>query len=605
MSVAARRPPLLERILRVGVTGHIHLGAYDRAALAAGVRSVLEQVRASLASVTDAPGLDLQRAPRLVVVSPLAAGADQLVAEEALALGFDLHVPLPFLREEVERDFDEDPSGRDGFRRLLARKSRVLELGAERGVPGSAARDQAYETVGWVVLSQCDLVIGVWDGQPASGSGGTGDVVALALEAGMPVIQIPPAAPAQARLCVGALEGTVCELTTEGVRAVVRRLLAPFGQDGAGSAAEPAEGERTLAGQRDQYAAFLAEEALGEHSGLRGREGQLLGGLWRRFLALGARREAVSVEHAPDPPAQDGVLEGQARWANELADRYQGLYRGAFLALYLLGALAVTLALLGLLGHVWGFPHGWGVSFAVLEVLTLSLVVLVYARARRGRWHAKGTSYRVLAELLRHGAALAPLGVAPPVLRPRAHLGGEADLTLTWMVAHCRAVVRERGLCDARFDARHLDATRARLAQHWLKGQAGYHRRVEAVFHRAGHRMESWSHGLFGGSVAACVLHFVLPGSWGPFFSILAAALPAWAAAFHGILGTADPLRLAERSRAMADRLDAAAAELSAVPTERLAWRTLADAARSVCADILTELDDWHALARHRDVRLP
>jgi hypothetical protein len=44
-------------------------------------------------------------APQLCLVSALAEGADRIVAEAALARGFVLDAPIPFLRDEYARDF--------------------------------------------------------------------------------------------------------------------------------------------------------------------------------------------------------------------------------------------------------------------------------------------------------------------------------------------------------------------------------------------------------------------------------------------------------------------------------------------------------------------
>lgn len=596
--------------LRVGVTGHIHLAGADRTALAQGARAVLEQIRKAAFNVAGAsfadgaPSTNTGQPPRLVLVSPLAAGADQLVAEQALELGFELEAPLPFLAEEFEQDFHDDPEGLDQFRRLRAQARRVLELGAARAPAGSVARNLAYDTVGWVLLSQSDLLIGIWDGQPARGEGGTARVVERALEAGLPVVQLKPTTPSAPRLCVGGAGESNCTVSIEGLQAVVQRLLSPFRPMAAATGPGPIA--RLLDAQRDAQACYLEERDGSAGSPLGRIERWLLPRTWRWFLALAGPRSSthrpLSAGPQPAPPSPHPT---HATWAGALADQYQGLYRGAFLCMYLLGALAVSMALFGVANHLAHGSHSWSIRFAAGELLVLGLILLLYARAKVGRWHSKGTNYRVLGELLRHEEALTPLGIGPPVPRPRAHLGGEADLTLTWMVSHHRAVARDRGLTTARFDAGELSRVRRLLQHDWIEGQVAYHRRVAHAFHCVAHRMEIAAVVLFLGALAACTLHFVLPHDQGPWLSLVAAGLPAWGAACHGILGSADLPRLAMRSEAMATRLEAAGAELGQVPDSALTWRLLAVFARRTCADMLGELDDWQALARHRDVRLP
>jgi hypothetical protein len=48
--------------------------------------------------------------PQLFVVSALAEGTDRIVARAALAKGFTLDVPIPFLKEKYVEDFREKPA---------------------------------------------------------------------------------------------------------------------------------------------------------------------------------------------------------------------------------------------------------------------------------------------------------------------------------------------------------------------------------------------------------------------------------------------------------------------------------------------------------------
>ena len=55
--------------------------------------------------------------PTLRLLSPLAEGADRLVAKAALLSGYRLEVAMPFAQAEYEQDFD--PEGVTEFRALL------------------------------------------------------------------------------------------------------------------------------------------------------------------------------------------------------------------------------------------------------------------------------------------------------------------------------------------------------------------------------------------------------------------------------------------------------------------------------------------------------
>lgn len=164
--------------VHIGVTGHREERLRQAGLLEAPLR---ERIRQALLTVQAKAGEATLR-----VVSPLAEGADRLVAEEALKLNFELQCPLPFRREEYEKDF-QTPESRERFQALLARASAVQELDGSR-----AARAAAYEAVGRAVLRQCDVLIAVWDGQPPRSRGGTGQIVEEALALEIPVLWIGP-----------------------------------------------------------------------------------------------------------------------------------------------------------------------------------------------------------------------------------------------------------------------------------------------------------------------------------------------------------------------------------------------------------------------------
>lgn len=180
--------------LRVGVAGHRNIET------SGGCAAVLQdRVSAVLAYLwqTAVDGAPTSSAPHLVVVSPLAEGADRLVAHAALANGFPLHCPLPFARDEYERDFTTEASRRE-YRALLARAATVREL------PGTRAREgEAYAAVGRVVVNESDVLLAIWDGEPARGDGGTARVVEDALNRAVPVVWLASEPPHAIRVLTG------------------------------------------------------------------------------------------------------------------------------------------------------------------------------------------------------------------------------------------------------------------------------------------------------------------------------------------------------------------------------------------------------------------
>ncbi|MEM7366528.1 MAG: hypothetical protein AAF525_21140, partial [Pseudomonadota bacterium] len=122
----------------------------------------------------------------LVVVSPLAEGADRIVARMAMENhGYQLMVPLPLPWELYATDFGDE--SRAEFAELLGKAERYYELPLRFGTAESLAtridgqpnpdRDRQYALVGAFLAEFCDDLIAVYDGQPAAGEGGTGQVV--------------------------------------------------------------------------------------------------------------------------------------------------------------------------------------------------------------------------------------------------------------------------------------------------------------------------------------------------------------------------------------------------------------------------------------------
>ena len=114
--------------------------------------------------------------PRLRFVSPIADGADQIAAEVALELGWELEAILPFERADYRASL-ANHGARERFDALIERASCLLEL------PGDPDHGlDAYVMTGRATVAHCDMLIAIWDGLPPRGRGGTGEVVQLALD---------------------------------------------------------------------------------------------------------------------------------------------------------------------------------------------------------------------------------------------------------------------------------------------------------------------------------------------------------------------------------------------------------------------------------------
>ena len=166
------RSPSLANCLLVGTSGHRKLRDDDLPSLQAHVRAFFVELQA--------------RHPQLPIalLSSLAEGSDQLVAQVALDLGLRVIAPLPLPLEFYRDDFSADAL--HWLERTLPQVD-VLSLPLVEGAspatfatPGRA-RDRQYAQAGIFVSDHCHVLLALWDGEPSDQLGGTAQVVAFHL----------------------------------------------------------------------------------------------------------------------------------------------------------------------------------------------------------------------------------------------------------------------------------------------------------------------------------------------------------------------------------------------------------------------------------------
>ncbi len=154
----------------IGVTGHRILE--NPKPIIVGVDKALHAIKTSF------------DAERIAILSPLAEGADRIIADRALAIaGTKLTAILPLPVEVYQEDF-QSSSSRKEFYDLLQLADEVIEL------PRIIKREESYRNAGEYLVARCDVLIAIWDGLPARGPGGTAEVVALARDQNLPLAWI-------------------------------------------------------------------------------------------------------------------------------------------------------------------------------------------------------------------------------------------------------------------------------------------------------------------------------------------------------------------------------------------------------------------------------
>ena len=339
-------PPAPPFVLAIGVTGHRKEAIPPESLL-----TIHERLRAVLGSASETAAkvhasnreYFSEAEPRLLFVSALADGADQLAAEVALDLGFELHAVLPFDRDRYRAGMADDAS-RTRFDALLSRATCSLEL------PGGGDDDlDAYVMAGRATIAHSDVIIAVWDGLPPRGRGGTGEVVSLAHERGTPIVHVPVEATGDTMIRWTAFEPNVVTQVDDpanvrpfdevSAEAVVSAILAP--------PPDPREREflLTFLGERPrairpriEYPLLLAAAGV---SPLRRHH-------WRADLGSKMTRDewqsySAACERAQAASAPLGALEQSYDWADSLAAHFAQSFRSGHVFNFVLAALAVFL----------------------------------------------------------------------------------------------------------------------------------------------------------------------------------------------------------------------------------------------------------------------
>lgn len=154
--------------MKLGITGHQRL---DSAESWKWVRQQLTEL------------MQGQTAAEVDAYSSLAIGADQEFASAALEHGARLHAIVPCCGYEGTFKTLGDLSR---YKYLISKASSVDLLDY------SQPSEEAFMAAGKKIVDKVDLLIAVWNGEEAAGTGGTDDAVAYALSRGTPVRHINP-----------------------------------------------------------------------------------------------------------------------------------------------------------------------------------------------------------------------------------------------------------------------------------------------------------------------------------------------------------------------------------------------------------------------------
>ncbi len=154
-------------MISIGISGHRNLSDVDN--LTSVIDDVLKEISTYFSDAS------------MKMISSLAEGADRLVVWR-VQKNFKMHltVPLPMKESDYMLDFKSVTSIKE-FTTLLKQATEIIEI------PPKNSRALSYLAAGIYILDHCDVLIAIWDGAPAKGTGGTAEIVAEARNRGLPI----------------------------------------------------------------------------------------------------------------------------------------------------------------------------------------------------------------------------------------------------------------------------------------------------------------------------------------------------------------------------------------------------------------------------------
>ncbi len=517
--------------LVIGVTGHRDLRQEDCKALETQVRNIIVELKSRCPATP------------LLLLSPLAEGADRLVARVALEKGVRLVVPLPIPRALYVQDFESGAS-RDEFNDLLQQAEWWFELPQLKNVRRAEAlkenqvRERQYARMGAYIVMHSQILIALWDGVYSHKVGGTSQIVQYQLR-GVPPIY---SGVAQRSPLDEPESGPVYHIVTPRIKNPVpveqpfelrklfpmssglndshfKRVINTDHRGGSDDHASKQQSEKSIDEAEQEFDRILKhlDTFNRDRTGLEAHLGRtrmrskssLLSEIDTSTLSPGLKR---TLEHYADLYAD----------ADSLAIYFRDRTRHTLL--FLFGLFFISLFCFDVFAHLGEYlilflGNKWGnwLSFFFLLLYLIVLFVAYYVwyyRATRGGYKNKYLDYRALAEGLRvqffWRAAGLPDSVANHYLRKQ-------KSELDWI---CNSIRVANLLCDEDSEELFTDSPmktpgdRYRLIlSPWVYEQSEYFSSTTWRDRERMERNEKWVHGFFLTgmllAVALLILQFV------------------------------------------------------------------------------------------------
>jgi hypothetical protein len=588
---------------RIGITGARVIAPEQRERISREVDRILTKIRADVVEIARLPagrgpyGPAELLTPCFKAISPIAEGADRLLAHSALEHGFSLICPLPFARDEYENDFASAQS-KSEFSMLLQRAgSAVIEIDGARG----DAETLSYEAVGRYVVRNCDILIAIWNGKPGQGFGGTTDIVRFAVNHGPPVLWIH----SEQDVASGWLiDGEDFRQSANGVprqggnlRGYLERLILP-----------PADHLEKPVTVFERASNLLKPEQMPAYVELAQSMRPSDSWIWQAhdklISTMAGKSDALTPESSEPYDPAVAYWFAQYRPGDQLADAYARRYRSSYVWTLVLATTALIVAALALI-----VPNEVPIKLAVTaaELICLALIAAIVLCNEVQTWHRHFLEFRLFAELCRKQQALAlcgwslqnSLAADKSMILDTGTIGSAKHYEDNWVIWLFGVLQRTAPQVEGKFDSAQVEQIRAKVLANLIDKQLSYHRHRASQSVQANARLGQLAEWSFLAVVAIVIVKLVLIVIQADHDIILAlglaaVVLPALSAGFVGIRSYAELSPMADESKRMVKEMAAAKLRVERIqPDQPLASQALGSELFGVATAMLYDIESW------------
>lgn len=441
------------------------------------------------------------------IITPLADGADRIVAIEAMELlNAEMEVILPFRKEEYKETFFHDVS-REEFEQLLLKAKRIetlIKVPLTVKFPGkelSECRQIAYKNVGNAVIDNCDILIALWDGVTTNKVGGTADIVNTARAKGKTIIIISSETPHRISIEKG------------------NNLI------------------------RDKYywIALFNNYRITDEDKI-SYENNIAKDL---FVKVNNVLNQTNIKLV-----KENLLPFYVR-ASVIAKKYQSLFKSTGISVFVLSPLAVAAVALSIL-----FLH-YSSLFFLIELVLLSTIISLIIFADRYKAHAKWIKNRFLAERIRCAIFFIICGFKPKQVSTSTYYKKD------WTFEIYEEIIKSIDVVPG-YDHGHYPDLLEYINVNWIKKQISFHQKVSERSRKNNKILETCGWLVFISALIAAAIHLFVGYTgiefkhpWISDYIIFAAiTLPALGASLEAIRNHREYARTADRSEKMVKALN-------------------------------------------------